>query len=139
MELYRFSGGEIEKMNSYVMRVKCSVDISMENMKEITAIREKLFGEKYYCLLGDLRKDFIGISEEVQEYAANNPAANKYRIAEAILVKNFGQQLPVSMYILWKKPIRPTKVFYKEEKAMEWLKGQHESFVEAKELSNSQN
>lgn len=131
MESHQFSGGIIKKVDSSIMRIVFTEDITVDLLKEIHVIREELFGEGNYCTLIDATKDFMAVSKEAQEYIAKNAVVNQYRIAEAILVKNFGQKLGVQMYIRIFKPERKTMVFYQEDKAIAWLKEQYDAFVKA--------
>lgn len=130
MSMHQFSGGTIQKSNDFILRITFDVenDISIEHLKEISVIRENIFGNNHYCSLIDLRKDFMGISTEAKEYVAKNPTINKFRIVEAILVKNLGQKLGVDLYIRIFKPNRSTKSFLKEDKAEKWLKTQFDKF-----------
>ena len=130
MSIYQFSGGTIEKSNDFILRITFNVedDISIEHLKEIKSIRESIFGDNYYCSLIDVRKDFMGISNEAKKYVAKNPSINKFRIAEALLVKNLGQKLGVDLYIRLFKPNRASKTFLKEEKAKIWLESEFKKF-----------
>lgn len=130
MSTHKFSGGVIEIVGDFILRITFDVenDISIEHIKEIKAIREKLLGDNYYCSIIDVRKDFMGISKEAKEYVAKHPSINKFRIAEALLVNNLGQKLGVDLYIRLFKPKRESKVFFKEERAKKWLKVEFEKF-----------
>lgn len=99
--------------------------ITIDDMKGITEIRQELFGENQYCTLIDARKDFVSFTPEATTYIANNPTINSLRIAEAVLVKNFGQSLGGQLYVKLFKPKSETKLFYKEDKATEWLEQQY--------------
>lgn len=130
MSIHEFSGGTVQKSNDFILRIAFDVedDISIEHLKEIKTIRESILGDNYYCSLIDVRKDFMGISAEAKEYVAKNPSVNKFRIAEALLVKNLGQKLGVELYIRLFKPKRASKVFLKEDKANEWLEKKYKKF-----------
>lgn len=130
MSIHQFSGGTVQQSNDFILRITFDVenDISTQHLKEISSIRESIFGNNHYCSLIDVRKDFMGISTEAKEYVAKNPTINKFRIAEALLVKNLGQKLGVELYIRLFKPKRASKVFLKEEKAKKWLKTEFDKF-----------
>jgi hypothetical protein len=127
---YQFSGGVIQKSNDFILRITFDVedDISIHHLQEISSIREKIFGNNYYCSIIDVRKDFMGISHEAKEYVAKHPNINQYRVAEAMIVKNLGQKLGVSLYIRIFKPKRATKVFLNETEAVKWLTKEFEEF-----------
>ena len=62
-------------------------------------------------------------SREAREYAAS-PEGNKNTLGSAIIVKNLAQQLIIDYYLKFNHPIRPTKSFYKKDKAIDWIKSQ---------------
>lgn len=130
MSTYQFSGGVIQKSGDFILRITFDVenDISITHIKEIKAIRESIFADNYYCSIVDVRKDFMGISHEAKEYIAKNPIINKFRIAEAILVKNLGQKLGADLYIRIFKPKASSKTFLNEDKAKKWLESKYKKF-----------
>ena len=123
----KFSGGVIEKRGDFIMRITFDNDhqITIEDMKAITAVRQKLLGDKKYCTLIDASKDFVSFSPDATTYIANHPRINEQRIAEAVLVKGFGQSLGGQLYIKLFRPKSETKLFYKEDDAIEWLTQQY--------------
>ena len=121
MESHKFSAGTVSRVGN-VMKIVYDKDseVTLDDMKEITAIRENLFGEENYCSLIDLRKEFLSLSPEAKKFAAENPNVLKFRVAEVLLVKNFAQKLGVQTYVkLFRKD--PVRVFSDEAKAMKWL------------------
>ena len=130
MRVHQFSGGTVQKSNDFILHITFDVenDISIEHLKEIKAIRESIFGDNYYCSLVDVSKDFMGISSEAKEYVAKHPSINKFRIAEALLVKNLGQKLGVDLYIRIFKPNRASKTFLRKDKAKKWLATEFKKF-----------
>jgi hypothetical protein len=60
-------------------------------------------------------------SRETREYASSSKG-NTISIGAAIVVNNLGQQLIADYYLKFNHPINPTKVFYKKEKAILWIK-----------------
>ncbi len=133
MQKHQFSGGFVQKTNDFILRITFDVeeDISMQHLKEIATIRERLLGDNYYCSIIDARKDFLGISHEAKEYVAKHPKINKLRVAEAILVKNLGQKLGANLYIRLFKPKRASKVFLDENEANKWLEKEFEKHTVA--------
>lgn len=61
------------------------------------------------------------IEKEAREFASTK-AANTRTHGAAILVKNLAQQLIGDYYLRFNHPRYPTKVFYKKEKALAWIK-----------------
>lgn len=122
----RFSAGTIERVGPVmIIRYSKETPVSLDDMKEITAIRESLFGEEKYCTLIDLRQDFLTMSPEAKKFAAEDKNVKRLRIAEVLMVKNFGQKLGVHTYIKLFRSKDLVKVMTEEPKAMEWLHEQY--------------
>ncbi len=129
MQILKFSAGTVERIGS-VMKVTYLKDttVNVDDMKEITLVREKLFGEEKYCTLIDLTKDFLSLSPEAKEYAANNETIKRLRIAEVLLVKNFAQKLGVHTYVKIFRSNDNVKVMVNELDAITWLNEQYQNY-----------
>ncbi len=64
---------------------------------------------------------FVNFGKDVREVGATEEN-NQGTIAAAFLIKVLALKYVGNFYILFNKPIRPSKLFDKEEKAVEWLK-----------------
>ena len=95
-------------------------EVSLEDVKAITSALKKLGNGKRFPVL-ILVKRFNPISKEASEYSASEEAGI-YTIADAIVISNFAIRIASNFYIKMFKPVRPTKMFGSEEKAVEWLK-----------------
>ncbi len=124
-----FSAGTVEKIGP-VMKVTYLKDqtVTLDDMIEITAIREKLFGENKYCTLIDLSKDYLSLTPEAKQYAAENPTIKNLRIAEVLMVKNFAQKLGVFTYVKIFRSNDNVKVLTDEKEAIQWLNQQYEIY-----------
>ena len=133
MPIHKFSGGELEIVEGFVMRITFlkDHDVTVQDIQELTGIRKKTLGERTYCSLIDVRKDFLTFTTEAKKFITQNPLVNSHRVVEAILVKNFGQKLGAEMFMTLFKPKRKTKVFYDEEKAIAWLRVKYQEYLEA--------
>ena len=60
-------------------------------------------------------------SREAREYAAS-VEGNKNTMGSALIVKNLAQQLIIDYYLKFNNPIKPTRSFYKKDKAIAWIK-----------------
>lgn len=129
MQIEKFSAGTVERIGP-VMKVNYLKDteVSQDDMKEITSIREKLFGENQYCTLIDLTKDYLSLSPEAKKYAAENETIKRLRIAEVLMVKNFGQKLGVFTYVKLFRSNDNVKVMTNEQEALLWLNEQHQEY-----------
>lgn len=125
----KFSAGIVKRIGP-VMKVTYLKDqtVTLDDMIEITAIREKLFGENKYCTLIDLTKDYLSLTPEAKQYAAENPTIKKLRIAEVLMVKNFAQKLGVFTYVKIFRSNDNVKVLTDEKEAIQWLNQQYEIY-----------
>jgi len=57
---------------------------------------------------------------------ASSEASCKYIAADAIVVRDFGHQLAANVFVRHNKPHRPIQMFPDQDKAMAWLKEQHQ-------------
>ncbi|MFL5762472.1 MAG: hypothetical protein ACJ77K_00940 [Bacteroidia bacterium] len=65
--------------------------------------------------------EYNAISKEASEYAASEIAA-RYTVANAVVVKSAAIRIATNFFIRIFKPVRPTKMFSEEEKAILWLR-----------------
>lgn len=63
---------------------------------------------------------FNDITEEIREWAAS-PNENAYTHCDALVLGNLGHKIIADFYIRNNKPIRPTRIFFSVEKALEWI------------------
>ena len=61
-----------------------------------------------------------GASKEARKFAST-PEANEITGASAVIVRNLAQQFILDYYMKFNKPLKPTAVFYKKYKALEWV------------------
>jgi len=63
---------------------------------------------------------FADVEGDVREWAAN-PEGNDYTYCDALVIDSLGQKIITDFYIRFNKPIKPTKVFFSLEKAVDWV------------------
>jgi hypothetical protein len=111
-----------ERIFHLIVKDFCSV--TYEDAIEATAILTE------YCVKNNMDKIGMNLIEfghgatadqAVREYASTKDANNRSN-GSAILVKNFAQQLIGDYYLKFNHPRYPTKVFYKKEKALAWIR-----------------
>ncbi|MBD3638119.1 MAG: hypothetical protein HUJ25_12275 [Crocinitomicaceae bacterium] len=131
MEMHTFSAGTVERIGN-VMKIvyKKDSEITLSDMKEITVIREQLFGNEKYVTLIDLTDDNIDMSDEAKRYVTNNKKIKELRIAEVLLVKNFAHRLGVHTYVKIFRFNDKVTVMTKEENALHWLNNQYKKYFE---------
>ena len=108
----------------YHLFVKDFCSVSYTDAVEATTV----LGE--YCIKNNMTKIGMNMVEfghgatadqAAREYASTKEANNRSN-GSAILVKNFAQQLIGDYYLKFNHPRYPTKVFYKKEKALSWIR-----------------
>jgi hypothetical protein len=109
------------------LKNECFIDIQIKDFKElekedIVKIQDwvsKNSTKKVLCNLVEFGNG-SGASRGAREYAASK-GGNTLTVGTAIIVRNLAQQLIMNYYIKYNNPIYPTQVFYKREKALEWI------------------
>jgi hypothetical protein len=76
-------------------------------------------GAKYPVLI--IVNEYNTINKEASEYAASE-IAGRYTIANAVIVKSAAVRIATNFFIRIFKPVRPTKMFSDEERALQWLR-----------------
>jgi hypothetical protein len=76
-------------------------------------------GAKYPVLI--VVHEYNSISKDASEYAASE-IAGRYTIANAVVVQSAAVRIATNFFIKIFKPVRPTKMFSDEEKAVSWLR-----------------
>lgn len=62
---------------------------------------------------------FADIEPEIRDWAAD-PEGNQYTITDAIVIDSMSQKIIADFYMKFNRPVKPTKIFYSLEKAIEW-------------------
>ena len=93
--------------------------IDLEDFHEgIELIRKTGKGKKFlYLYEPDENSD---ITPELRKYASSDKA-NKYTIADAIVVNRLSQKIIANFYLKFHKPVKPTAVFLNKKEAIKWL------------------
>lgn len=132
MEIHTISAGQVQRVGN-VLKIVYSKEtiITVEDMMEITPIRQKLFADDKYCTLVDLTQDFLSLSSEAKKYVSENKTIKERRIAEVLLVKNFAQKLGVGAYVKMFRSNDTIAVMTNEENAIQWLEGQHSTYLDS--------
>jgi len=60
------------------------------------------------------------ITPELRKFASS-AKANKYTIADAIVVNRLSQKILANFYLKFHKPVKPTAVFFNKKEAIKWL------------------
>lgn len=96
-------------------------DFSINDLKEVNAAADALGEEgKAYPRLTFV-KYFLNMGQELRAYAASEES-NRTTVAAAFVTNVLALKFVGNFYISFNKPVRPTRLFDSEEKAVEWLK-----------------
>ena len=90
-------------------------------VRELTAIAEKLSGNKPYFVFTDARTN-PNVTQEGRRVAADQNEAPLNRGA-AVLVNDNMMKLAINFFYGFKKPLYPFRAFTDKEKAFAWLAG----------------
>ena len=104
-------------------RIAPTREFSIQDVKDIVDTVGRIGGGKQFCNLIVLPADFSAAAE-VRQYAAEE-AANVYTIADAFVTTSLPTKILINFYILFHKPLKPTRMFMTEENAIRWLKKFH--------------
>ncbi len=66
-------------------------------------------------------RGFLNVHRDARVLSASEEG-NLYTLADALVVNSTALKLLANFYISFNKPVKPTKIFNSEEKAVEWLK-----------------
>ena len=127
MEEHQFSAGTVQRIGN-VLKITYTKqsEITLEDMKEVTKIRERLFGKEQYCSLIDLRQDNLKITNEAKKYITQNKIIKQLRLAEVLLVNSFIEKMGVHAYVKIFRSGDNITVMTEEENAIHWLNTQYE-------------
>ena len=125
---YKFSGGSVNRISN-VLKISYNKTspVTISDMKEITEIREKLFGNSIYASLIDIRGE-VELTKEAIEYATTSKGVKKLRIAEVLLVNNFAEKPGVHTYVKFFRFTDNVTVMTNEDNALHWLEREFAKF-----------
>ncbi len=93
--------------------------LELDDSKQIVDAIKRIGEGKPYPNLVVVGKD-ASVDSEARAFAASEEG-NIYTVADAVVIHSFAQQLVGNFYIRFNKPIRPTRLFNSEARAIQWL------------------
>ena len=99
--------------------LKEDADLDVKEIKEFTAICEKLSGNKPYFLISDARVN-LSITSDARKAAASKELS-PLLVANAVLVNNVAVRMVANFFTAVNKPHFKYKVFNEETEALAWL------------------
>jgi len=97
-----------------------AIEFNIESLKKFNVVMGKMLNYKKAPLLITL-DEFAIPPPETRDFWAKKDSC-PYALADAYVAVNLGHRLVGSVYLHFNKPERPTRIFSKEEGAVEWLK-----------------
>lgn len=95
-------------------------EIDVGNVVEVVSAIQKIGHGKTFPVLISVG-EYTLPTHEARAYLATEKS-NPFASAEAYVIYSFSQKLVGNVYLSFNKPVRPTRIFNSEEKAIEWLK-----------------
>lgn len=102
--------------------LKEDAELDVKEVKEFTAICEKLSDNQPYFLISDARVN-LSITSEAR-IAAASKEISPLLVANAVLVNNVAVRMVANFFTAVNKPHFKYKVFNEEQEALVWLKKQ---------------
>ncbi len=106
--------------NILTYRVKQGITVDVPEMNEMLRYVEEFMGAKRHLAVIDFGGNLLSTTEARALYAESG-YIQKYRIADAFLVRSFAVRLVANFFINVTKPKVPTKLFGDEKQAILWL------------------
>ena len=113
--------GEVILFYDQLVIVKLGNDheITLEDVQEQIEAARLITGEKEFVAILD-GGNTIDVKEDAMSYIARFQEGRW--LALAIVVRSISERLFANYYLMFKKPIRPTRVFTTPAGAVKWLK-----------------
>ena len=102
--------------------------IQIHDFRELT--KEDILSMQAWVRSQSDRTDYVNLiqfgngsttTREAREFASGE-GGNALTQGSAVIVRNLAQQLIIDYYIKFNHPLKPTKAFYRKEKAIAWIK-----------------
>lgn len=62
----------------------------------------------------------VDLDPEVRNWASS-PNGNLFTTADALVISSLAHKLLANFYLKYNKPVKPTRIFNQQEKALKWL------------------
>lgn len=122
MNIKKTPHGTIHYENDVVTVIPDNSDnVDLEALKTYFEECVKFADHKRFYFIIDLRRIVMQSTPESRKFYASNPW-NKYRLADALVVKSPAQKILVNFFIQFNKPKVPTKTFTSMGAALAWIK-----------------
>ncbi len=109
-----------ESTNILIYRVKQGIVVDVHEISEMLKYVEEFMGYVHHYAVIDFGDNLLSTTEARKAYALSS-YIQKYRIADAFLVKSLAVRLVANFFINVTKPKIRTKLFTSEAQALQWL------------------
>jgi hypothetical protein len=110
---FEFEGGVL------YARPHAGIFLDVEEMKKMLESAVTFTEYNQYYAIIDTTNDSDS-TKDAREYYSNNEF-NKYRLADAFIVKSLPLRMVINFFIRMNKPKVPTKMFTTKEQAIDWI------------------
>jgi hypothetical protein len=109
-----------EERNVLFFRVKQEIEVDVKEIREMISYTKEVMGDKrHYCIV-DFGSNVMSTNEARAVYA-DSEYIQKFRIADAFLVKSLAVRLVANFFIQVTRPKVKTRLFTDEAIALNWL------------------
>ena len=112
---------EISMNSDYILRIIFlpKTDIKVEDAKKIVEVSSRVSAGKKHCNLVDTR-EMLYMNNEARKYLAMQDKSTVSAIG--VVIHSKFQRSMANLYLKFSNPVIPTKMFDREEDAIDWLK-----------------
>ena len=109
------------ELNILEIEYQANVNIGKEEVLEVLLTRAEIVKGSRVLVLVSITKEFINFTDEARSTFVNEQKKDTTAFKMALLIKGLADKIVANFFIRFNKPIVPTKIFSKREKAIAWL------------------
>ncbi|NBG67214.1 DUF7793 family protein [Acidiluteibacter ferrifornacis] len=110
-----------KELNILEIEYQANVNIGKEEVMEVLLTRAEIVKGSRVLVLVSITKEFINFTDEARSTFVNEQKKDATAFKMALLIKGLADKIVANFFIRYNKPIVPTKIFSKREKAIAWL------------------
>lgn len=110
-----------KELNILEIEYQANVNIGKEEVLEVLLTRAEIVKGSRVLVLVSITKEFINFTDEARSTFVNEQKKDATAFKMALLIKGLADKIVANFFIRFNKPIVPTKIFSKREKAIAWL------------------
>lgn len=102
------------------IHIKNEDTFEIDDSRALVEARVELVGERKTPIVYTATK-FVIPSKEVREFVATESRSTNV-LADAFVINSLPQRLMATMFVTINKPVRPTRIFYHFDDALDWAR-----------------